>query len=115
MSDVIKKACITLEKPKNELEREICEYIKSVIDDKLAERINEKKLTPSGCLEYCFKQGHKLEVKNGNMGIAKVSEEQHWEWVRKYYGIKAAADKPKQQPSSSAGKSDDDLFDELFG
>lgn len=78
--------------PKNELEKDTLKYIEPLITEMIGEDIIGKKLTLAGCLDYCFKKGHKFEVKSAKQGIAKISEEQHFAWVREYFGIGEAPD-----------------------
>lgn len=92
-------------KPKDDMEKEIAEYITPLFTEDTAKNAADKKRTLSGCCEYCFKKGHKFEVKHGNTGVARVSEEQHWAWVREYFGL----------ASEPAGNTDTDLFESLFG
>ena len=76
-----------LGKPGDAMEQEIMDYISAQSDEELEKRIIEKKLTVKACVDFCFKKGKSFEVKRGKEGIAKVSEEQHWKWVREYFGI----------------------------
>ena len=71
-----------LGEPSNDMEREIFEYLTACNDTELDTRILEKKLSLEGCLEFCFKKGKANEVKVKNYGVSKISEEQHWKWVR---------------------------------
>ena len=57
-------------------------------------KIKKDKFTLKGCVEYCFNKGKKFEVKNGNKGIARIEDEQHFKWVREYFGIKDEATAP---------------------
>ncbi len=109
-----------LGKPKNGMETEILEYISPLINEEQSEKIISGKLTLSGCLEHCFKSGKKFEVKSGKGGVAAVTPEQHFGWVRQYFSIK---DKPdtdkvihfsaaKPDPSPQNGLNID--FDSLF-
>lgn len=93
-----------LGEPKNELEKDTLAYIEPLITEMIGEDIIGKGLTLKDCLEFCFKNGKKFEVKSGNRGCARISEEQHFAWVREYFGINdtdvqplrnEAADKPK--------------------
>ncbi len=77
-----------LGKATNPMEEEIAETILPLLTVEDEDRIAEKKLTLSGCMQKCMKNGRKYEVRNGNRGIARVTEEQHWKWVFAYYGIK---------------------------
>lgn len=76
-----------LGKPGDAMEQEIMDYISAQSDEELENRIIEKKLTVKACVDFCFNKGKSFEVKRGKEGIAKVSEEQHWKWVREYFGI----------------------------
>ena len=77
-----------LGKATNPMEEEIAETILPLLTVEDEDRIAEKKLTLSGCMQKCMENGRKYEVRNGNRGIARISEEQHWKWVFAYYGIK---------------------------
>ena len=77
-----------LGKATNPMEEEIAETILPLLTVENEDRIAEKKLTLSGCMQKCMENGHKYEVKTGRQGIARISEEQHWKWVFAYYGIK---------------------------
>lgn len=74
--------------PANDMEKEIAEHIKPLVTAEVEEKIKKDKLTLKGCLDFCLKKGRKFEVKNGNIGAACISEEQHFKWVRDYFGIK---------------------------
>ena len=74
----------------------VCLPLLTVEDE---DRIAEKKLTLSGCMQKCMENGHKYEIKVGNRGIARVTEEQHWKWVFAYYGLKG---KPTTQKATPA-------------
>lgn len=77
-----------LGKATNAMEEEIAETILPLLTVEDEDRIAEKKLTLSGCMQKCMENGRKYEVKTGRQGIARISEEQHWKWVFAYYGIK---------------------------
>lgn len=77
-----------LGKATNAMEEEIAEKLLPLLSAEDEQRIREKKLTLSGCMQKCMENGHKYEVKSGRQGIARISEEQHWKWVFAYYGIK---------------------------
>ena len=110
-----------LGKAANDMEKEILEYVKEHADAAASERILKDKLTLKGCVEYCFKQGHKYEVKSAKSGFARISPEQHWEWVRKYFGLKDGGSSKKAirlpvpendaVPSGGLELDLDDLFD----
>lgn len=114
MTEKIKKQ---LGEPKNDLERDTLNYIEPLITEMIGEDIIGKGLTLKGCIEHCFKKGKKFEVKSGNSGCAKISEEQHFAWVREYFGIEGAAapiaksDKPDKPKKVSKLELD---LDELF-
>lgn len=74
--------------PANDMEKDIAEHIKPLVTAEVEEKIKKDKLTLKGCLDFCLKKGKKFEVKNGNAGIARITEEQHFKWVREYFGIK---------------------------
>ncbi|MCM1275497.1 MAG: hypothetical protein NC299_09035 [Lachnospiraceae bacterium] len=110
-----------LGEPKNDLERDTLAYIEPLVSEMIGEDIIGKGLTLKKCLEHCFEQGKEFEVRSGNRGVAKISEEQHFAWVREYFGIEGAAtvssetdvQKPTpEKPGKSALALDlDDLFD----
>ena len=75
------------DKPSNPMEQEIADHIKPLLTPEVEAKIEKDKLTLKGCLAYCHKQGKKFEVKSGNTGFAMVTPEQHWQWVRDYFGI----------------------------
>lgn len=105
-----------LGEPKNDLERDTLNYIEPLITEMIGEDIIGKGLTLKGCLESCFKKGKKFEVKEGSHGVARISEEQHFKWVREYFGIEGilASDKciAIAEPKKPAGLSLD--FDSLL-
>lgn len=76
---------------KNPMEEEIAEVLLPLLTPEDEQRIKTNKLTLSGCVDKCMQNGRKYEVKSGNKGIARITEEQHWKWVYSYYGIKAKA------------------------
>lgn len=88
-----------LGKATNPMEEEIAETILPLLTVEDEDRIAEKKLTLSGCMQKCMENGHKYEIKVGNRGIARVTEEQHWKWVFAYYGLKG---KPTTQKATPA-------------
>ena len=83
--------------PANEMEKEIAEYIKPLLTPEVEEKIEKDKLTLDGCLKSCYDKGKKYEVKTKGGGIARISEEQHFKWVREYFGISGAAPVPCQE------------------
>lgn len=112
------------DKPSNPMEQEIADYIKPLLTPEVEEKIKKDKLTLKGCLEHCHKKGKKFEVKSGNTGFAMVTPEQHFKWVREYFGItdEAAATAPihihkpddaAQQRTVAKGALDIDI-DSLF-
>ena len=74
-----------LGEPKNELEKDTLAYIEPLVSEMIGEDIIGKGLTLTKCLEFCFKKGKKFEVKSGNSGCAKISDKQHFAWVREYF------------------------------
>lgn len=88
MTEKIRKQ---LGEPKNDLERDTLNYIEPLITEMIGEDILGKGLTLKGCLESCFKKGKKFEIKSGGSGCARITEEQHFAWVREYFGIEGAA------------------------
>lgn len=90
-----------LGKAENDMEKDTLEYITNIADAAACEKILKDKLTIKGCIEFCFKKGHKFETKSGKTGFAKISPEQHFQWVREYFGIKnyAKSDKVIQFPT----------------
>lgn len=106
-----------LGKPGDAMEQEIMDYISAQTDEELEKRIIEKKLTVKACVDFCFNKGKSFEVKRGNEGIAKISEEQHWKWVREYFGINeenASAGKPLQLSVQASSKKPAISFDDLL-
>lgn len=87
--------------PANEMEREIAEYIKPLLTPEVEEKIEKDKLTLGGCLKSCYDKGKKYQVKTTGGGIARISEEQHFKWVREYFGIKGPAPAPCQETKSA--------------
>lgn len=105
--NIFDEAFAKLGEPKNDLERDTLNYIRPLVTEMIAQDIVGKGLTLSKCIHHCFAKGHKFEVKSGGMGIAKVTEEQHFEWVREYFGIEGAAGDPLPFPvkeSEAAGE-----------
>ncbi len=107
--------------PANDMEKEIAEHIKPLLTPEVEEKIKNDKLTLRGCLDHCYAKGKKFEVKTGNRGIARISEEQHFKWVSEYFGIKGKADLPSpsvpdpvmDKPKTAALNLDfDSLFDD---
>lgn len=90
MTDKIRKQ---LGDPKNDLERDILNYIDPLITEMIGEDILGKGLTLSGCLKHCFEKGKQFEVRSGNSGCARITEEQHFAWVREYFGIEGTVEK----------------------
>lgn len=84
------------DKPANDMEKEIAEYIKPLVTAEVEDKIKEDKLTLKGCMEHCKSKGKKFAVN----GVARVSDEQHWKWVREYFGIKGKADLPSSSVSA---------------
>ena len=104
--------------PANEMEREIAEYIKPLLTPEVEKKIEKDKLTLGGCLKSCYDKGKKYQVKTKGGGIARISEEQHFKWVREYFGIKGTVPVPSQEEKpTEAAKSGtlnidlDSLFD----
>ncbi len=87
MTDKVRKK---LGEPKNDLERDTLAYIEPLITEMIGEDIIGKKLTLKGCLESCFKKGKKFEAREGSHGVAMITPEQHFAWVREYFGIESA-------------------------
>lgn len=117
---ITEKAKKQLGEPKNGMETEILEYISPLITDELSDKIISGKLTLKDCLEYCFKKGKKFEVKSGKEGIAAVTPDQHFSWVREYFGIKDKTDSNKvihfaaAKAASAPSNGLDIDFDSLF-
>lgn len=98
------------EGPANDMEREVWEYLLPRMTAELADRIADKKLTLKGCIDSCFSKGKKFEIRSGNHGFAPITAEQHWKWVREYFGVK---DEPSRQaPQITVSRTSD--FDSLF-
>ncbi len=102
--------------PANEMEREIAEHIKPLLTPEVEEKIEKDKLTLDGCLKSCYDKGKKYQVKTTGGGIARISEEQHFKWVREYFGIKGTVPcqgtKPAEAAKNGALNIDlDSLFD----
>ncbi len=76
-----------LGKPANPMEQGILEYITPMIFTQQENVIEYKKLTLKGCVEFCMKKGKKYEIKSGSYGFAPIPPEQHFGWVREYFGI----------------------------
>lgn len=87
-----------LGKATNPMEEEIAETILPLLTVEDEDRIAKDKLTLSGCMQKCMEKGRKYEVRNGNRGIARISEEQHWKWVFAYYGIKGQKTTSSEKP-----------------
>ena len=66
-----------LGKATNPMEEEIAETILPLLTVENEDRIAEKKLTLSGCMQKCMENGHKYEVKTGRQGIARISLLRH--------------------------------------
>ena len=98
------------------MERDTLNYIEPLITEMSGEDIIGKGLTLKGCLESCFKKGKKFEVKAGSHGVARISEDQHFKWVREYFGIEEAPSSDKciaiAEPKKPAGLALD--FDSLL-
>lgn len=115
MNENVKKQLGT---PKNELEKDTLKYIEPLITEMIGEDIIGKKLTLKGCLESCFKKGKKFEVRDGSHGVAMITPEQHFAWVREYFGIGQAPDPTESGPAAEPAVNDkavsldlDALFD----
>ena len=76
--------------PKPGMEKDTAEYIEPLLTESDKSRIIKDNLTLKGCIEYCFKQGKKFEIKCGNTGFAPITQEQHLKWCCKYFGINYA-------------------------
>ena len=116
MNENVKKQLGT---PKNELEKDTLKYIEPLITEMIGEDIIGKKLTLKGCLESCFKKGKKFEVRDGSHGVAMITPEQHFAWVREYFGIGEAPDPtaPAPTPAPAPAPKDGAVnldFDSLF-
>ena len=83
----IEKALKIFADPKNPIEKDTSEHIKSLVTEEVAQNIIDKKLTLKGCLEHCFDKGKKFKVGNA----AAIKPEQHFKWCRKYFGIEKGA------------------------
>lgn len=83
--------------PANDMEKEIAEHIKPLVTAEVEEKIKKEKLTLKGCWEFCKNKGKKFAVN----GIARVSDEQHWKWVREYFGIKGKVTSPQADTSNT--------------
>lgn len=101
-----------LGEPKNIHETVALQHIEPLITEMIGEDIIGKGLTLSKCIEYCFKKGKEFEVKDGNKGMAHVPDEQHFAWVREYFGIEGA---PKSSNPEPAEKKPSNLLDMDFG
>lgn len=98
--------------PANNMEKEIAEYIKPLLTAEVEEKINKDKLTLKGCVDSCLQKGKKYEVKSGNKGIAHVPDDQHWKWVREYFGIKGNVASPAAPlPAPAAQEKPNGLLD----
>ncbi|MCH5207572.1 MAG: hypothetical protein J1F04_01700 [Oscillospiraceae bacterium] len=91
-----------LGEPKNDMEKEILEYISPLIDEAAEKRIADSKLTLKGCVESCFKKGKKYEVKGSGGGFARISPERHFKWVCNYFGV--SVPKGKSLPAAPVEK-----------
>lgn len=91
-----------LGKPANDMEKGILEYITPMIFMPQENVIEHKKLTLRGCVEYCMKKGKQFEIKSGNFGFAPISPEQHFAWVREYFGLDDTGTLPKAIPMPTA-------------
>lgn len=109
-----------LGKPANDMEKGILEYITPMIFTPQENAIEHKKLTLKGCVEHCIKKGKQFEIKSGKFGFAPISPEQHFAWVREYFGLDDTGALPKAipmptaQPAAAAPALNinlDDLFD----
>lgn len=101
MIDKVRKQ---LGEPKSDLEKDTLEYIEPLVNDMIEEDIIGKGLTLKGCIEFCFKKGKKFEVRTNNTGFARISDEQHFAWVREYFGIENSVakveDKAKEKSAA---------------
>ena len=100
-----------LGKPKNDQEKDTLNYIEPLVTDMIGEDIIGKGLTLSGCMKYCFKNGRKFEIRNGNNGCAMVPDEQHLVWVREYFGIEGATEPAEKKSSNTLDIDFGDAFD----
>lgn len=106
-----------LGKATNPMEEEIAETILPLLTVEDEDRIAKDKLTLSGCMQKCMENGRKYEVRNGNRGIARITEEQHWKWVFDYYGIKGqkpTGSEKAPEPAPVVPEPADDLFGGLL-
>ena len=99
--------------PANPMEQEIANHIKPLLTLEVEAKIEKDKLTLKGCVKYCYDKGKKFIIKSGKDGIAHIDDEQHWKWVREYFGItdEAAAPPPihMYKPEAAKGALDLDL------
>lgn len=114
-ADIFEEAFDKLGEPKNDLEKDTLEYVKPFVSEMIAQDIVGKGLTLSGCLQHCFNNGRKFETKIGCGSFAKISEEQHFAWVREYFGIEGVPVSPKEPAKSESANTKLDLdLDSLF-
>ena len=78
---------LQLGEPANEMEADTLEFVLGAMDQLLEQRILDKKLSLSKCIDYCMNKGHSIEIKCGKTGFAPVTPDQHFAWVREYFGI----------------------------
>lgn len=74
--------------PANDLEKGILEYIEPLCDEAICSVIINKQLSLKKCWNFCHGKGKTFAVG----GCAAITPEQHFGWVREYFGIK---DEPK--------------------
>lgn len=99
-ADIFEEAYDKLGEPGNDLEKDTLKYVKPFISEMIAQDIVGKGLTLKDCIKHCFDKGKKFEVKTGNGGVAKITEEQHFTWVREYFGIEGAAVSANEPPKT---------------
>lgn len=89
MSDLTNRAIarITEECQKKEYLIPFEEYLTSIMNDKVAEKVLDEKKTLQGCFDEMKKAAETHMVRNGNVGTAYIPPEEGFAIIRGYYGI----------------------------
>lgn len=92
MSDLTDRAIarITEECQKRDYLVPFEEYLTSIMNDKVAEKVLDEKKTLQECFNEMKKTAEKRMVRNGNVGTACIPLDEGFSVIRDYYGIDLA-------------------------
>lgn len=92
MSDLTDRAIahITEECQKRNYLIPLEEYLTSIMDDRVADKVLDEKKTLQGCFDKMKETAEKHMIRNGNVGTAYIPPEEGFSIIRDYYGIDLA-------------------------